>query len=30
MKRRKLAGATTNWEDYRGRQSNEEHFDNMF
>ncbi|HEY0406216.1 MAG TPA: SxtJ family membrane protein [Pyrinomonadaceae bacterium] len=30
MKRRKLAGATTNWEDYRGRQRNEEHFDNMF
>jgi hypothetical protein len=30
MKRRKLAGSTTNWEDYRGRQSNEEHFDNMF
>jgi Saxitoxin biosynthesis operon protein SxtJ len=30
MKRRKLSGATTNWEDYRGRQSNEEHFDNMF
>jgi hypothetical protein len=30
MKRRRLNGATTNWEDYRGRQSNEEHFDNMF
>lgn len=30
MKRRKLAATTTNWEDYRGRQGNEEHFDNMF
>lgn len=31
MKRRRwLAGHTTNWEDYRARQRNERHYENMF
>jgi predicted permease len=30
MKRRRVAGSISNWEDYRARQRDERHYENMF
>lgn len=30
MKRRRVAGSTSNWEDYRPRQRDARHYENMF
>jgi hypothetical protein len=30
MKRRRVAGSTSNWEDYRPRQHDTRHYENMF
>ena len=30
MKRRRIAGSTSNWEDYRARQRDVRHYENMF
>lgn len=30
MKRRRVAGSTSNWEDYRSRQHDARHYENMF